>query len=340
MESKLGWACDSAQSLLLNYMSDRSQKVKWNSSTSKVLEIKYGVPEGSIMAPLLFIILTGDLPESILARVNPKSTAGVTLYADDTSAYIASKTWEETETAERALTEGLEDFSRTNELALNTAKTQKLSLGNASSEGINILGVNVDRTGGFASHHENVLKDLRRRLGVVRNLACQLPRGKLLSEIGKSLIIGRLQCNAFVTRPARLSAPANGKVDSTTRGPAQVVLNDLARILLGHTRAEHYKVEDLVDRSNVPTLNEIVVRQAALSSWKAVHGGALEGLLVTYDDRSRASTKNLRQPISQRCIAATNMAYTWNASQTLREATSLTEARRAARELGKSKRHL
>ena len=87
----------------------------------------------------------------------------------------------------------------------------------------------------------------------MRNLACQLPRGKLLSEIGKSLIIGRLQCNAFVTRPARLSAPANGKVDSASRGPAQVALNDLARTLLGHTRAEHFKVEDLLDRYKVWT---------------------------------------------------------------------------------------
>ena len=98
----------------------------------------------------------------------------------------------------------------------------------------------------------------------MRNLACQLPRGKLLSEMGKSLIIGRLQCNAFVTRPARLSAPANGKVDSASRGPAQVALNDLARTLLGHTRAEHFKVEDLLDRYNIPNVNEIVVRQAAL----------------------------------------------------------------------------
>ena len=340
MGSKLGWACESAKALLLNYMSDRTQKVKWNSFTSKVLKIRYGVPQGSILAPLLFIILTGDLPESIIARVNTKSTAGATLYADDTSAYISSKSWEENETAERALTEGLEDFSRTNELALNTAKTQKLSLGNTSSEAINILGVTIDRSGGFATHHENIHNDLRRRLGMVRNLACQMPRGKLLSEIGRSLIIGRLQCNAFVTRPARIGAKASTTRKSSAAGTTQVLLNDLSRVLLGVTRADRLKTEDLTDRAEVPTLNQIVVRQSALNAWRAVHDGALKEVLVPFDDRTRGAANNLRRPVSQRSISSCNMALTWNASSKLREAKSLGEARKEARRLGEFARHM
>ena len=86
-------------------------------------------------------------------------------------------------------------------------------------------------------------------------------------------------------------------------------------------------------------INEIVVRQSALASWKASQGGALQDLLQPYDDRTRGSSSNLRKPISQRCTAAKNMCTTWNASCSLREAKSLAEARRAARELAKSVRH-
>ena len=118
------------------------------------------------------------------------------------------------------------------------------------------------------------------------------------------------------------------------------MINDLARILMGVTRADHYRVEDLLDRAGLPSINEIVVRQSALASWKANQGGALEELLQPYDDRTRGSSSNLRKPISQRCTAATNMCATWNASGSLREAKSLSEARRAARELAKSVRHM
>ena len=87
---------------------------------------------------------------------------------------------------------------------------------------------------------------------MVRCLAAQLPRGKLLSEIGSSLVVGRLQSSAFVTRHMRLNSQTN---DQTNKGPAQVVLNDLARVLLGVRRTDHYKVADLVDKSGLPTVN-------------------------------------------------------------------------------------
>ena len=73
------------------------------------------------------------------------------------------------------MTEGLLDFSCLNELSLNTDKTQQLNIGNATAEAINILGVSLDKTNGFSVHHENIHRDIRRRIDVVRNLAaiCQ-----------------------------------------------------------------------------------------------------------------------------------------------------------------------
>ena len=233
------------------------------------------------------------------------------------------------------MTEGLIDYSCSNELSLNTDKTQQLNIGNASAETINILGVTLDKTNGFSVHHENIHRDIRKRLGVVRNLACHLPRGKLLSEISKSLIIGRVQCNAFITRPARLTTE-----QTSARGPTEILLNDLSRVLIGVTRADRLKTEDLRDRAQIPSLNQIVVRQSALNAWRAVHEGAMKELLVPFDRRTRGNESNLRRPASQRCTASSNMARVWNSSQELRQAKTLREARAVAKKIGESARHM
>ena len=339
LESKLSWAGPTAKSLLKSYMVNRVQQVKWNTALSEVLAVEFGVPQGSVLAPLLFIIVTGDLPESVMTQVEPSASVGVSQYADDTTGYAAEKTWENTEKAQDIMASNLESYSKNNGLHLNPNKTQKLKLGHkdtTSSDSLNILGVTLDRLGGFSIHNERVHSDLRKRLGMVRCLAVQLPRGKLLNEIGSSLIVGRLQSSAFITRHMRLNAQNN---DQVNKGPAQVVLNDLARVLLGVRRADHYRVADLVDKSGLPTVNEVVVRQSAISAWKAVNGGALGEVLEKFDDRSRGSACNLRRPASQRCLPAVNMASAWNSCEALRKATTLSEARSVAKKIAREARH-
>ena len=65
--------------LLKNYLSNRSQRVVLNGQTSDWAEIKAGVPQGSVLGPLLFLIYINDLPENL--QSNPK------LFADDTSIF-------------------------------------------------------------------------------------------------------------------------------------------------------------------------------------------------------------------------------------------------------------
>lgn len=122
---------------------------------------------------------------------------------------------------------------------------------------------------------------------------------------------------------------------------AQVALNDLARILLGVRRGEHIPAADLVDRAGIPTINQIVVNQAAMAAWKATHepGNPLSDLLLNYDGRTRGSSSNLKRPVSVRCVAATNMAAAWNLSEDLRAAETMSQARAVSKRIASHSRH-
>lgn len=60
-----------------NYLQDRTQTVKINTTLSKTAPIKFGVPQGSILGPILFTIFANDLLEMI-------HDCEVVQYAEDT----------------------------------------------------------------------------------------------------------------------------------------------------------------------------------------------------------------------------------------------------------------
>ena len=66
--------------LIDSFLSDRFQRVLLNGQTSKWSQIKAGVPQGSVLGPLLFLVYINDLPEGL--------TSNVKLFADDTSIFL------------------------------------------------------------------------------------------------------------------------------------------------------------------------------------------------------------------------------------------------------------
>ena len=119
----------------------------------------------------------------------------------------------------------------------------------------------------------------------------------------------------------------------------QVQLNDLCRLLTGHTRKDRIRVSTLTDKAKVPTLNEIIVKRSALEAWKARNGGVLETALIPINSLTRASSNGLVKSRTE-SIPDTNMKKCWNSSQSLRDAKSLSEAKRVAKLLASEARHL
>ena len=99
-----------------SYLANRSQYVEYNGTNSAKLNITCGVPQGSILGPLLFLIYINDL-----AQVSDKLFA--LLFADDSNMFISGKNLDNLiNTMNLEMTKVVE-WLRVNKLSLNLKKT-------------------------------------------------------------------------------------------------------------------------------------------------------------------------------------------------------------------------
>ena len=77
---------DSCLSWFKSFLCNRTQRVSLNNNLSDASNIIHGVPQGSILGPLLFLIFINDLP----LYIQNNSSTVVDLYADDTTIYFSN----------------------------------------------------------------------------------------------------------------------------------------------------------------------------------------------------------------------------------------------------------
>ena len=61
------------------FLSDRVQQVNVNGTNSEWANITSGIPQGSVLGPILFVLYINDLPENIVSNVY--------MFADDTKVF-------------------------------------------------------------------------------------------------------------------------------------------------------------------------------------------------------------------------------------------------------------
>ena len=342
----------------LNYLSGRHQQVQYNNSSSSYRAVQYGVPQGSILGPLLFLVLVADLPGELLAHADDSVEIGVSTYADDTLCWVAGRRAEQVRDKLEELSSAIVSYATKNYLALNEAKTQVLwspskdlsvTVGScrvAPADRIDILGVSFDRQLSPAPHLHSLISSAKSMAAMARRISLHLPRDLLKLVMG-SLIRGKIGY-ACAVLPPRL-VPTDPL--PTLMAQLQVNMNNVARSTIGCRKSDRLKVEDLLNEAGFPSLNKMVIYTVSMECWRAlsihdVPKGPLNplGNILSNDlcppssSRTRAAKSGcLPPPTKHQVDSFIWWAYTcWNSSPALRAATNVSAAKRAANELAAS----
>jgi hypothetical protein len=115
-----------------NYPSGRKQLVSLNDKCTTLLEILLGVPQGSILGPILFLLYINDLPEASLLKDF--------LFADDTVLLAKGKNVEELTNFVNVEFQKVVTYFRLNKLSLHPKKTKFLVFSNSPTKQQNIFG--------------------------------------------------------------------------------------------------------------------------------------------------------------------------------------------------------
>ena len=228
-------------------------------------------------------------------------------------------------------------------LSLNPLKTQMIIIGRPHSdlrmivdgefvpacESFSFLGIELDSNLSPAPYIDALTVDCRRRVGILRLTESRIGRSNLKLVVS-GLLYGKLSyllAHCLVVRVSSEESPSG-------RGKKlQIVVNDALRLLAGVRRSDRVKLTDLREDVDVPTVNYVVARDAAMAAWWAMaspEGSPLSGIMeeLRPDLRTRGATDGLlRPPKDSRNIYVGNMVKIWNAFPALAKAKSPTMAR-------------
>jgi len=145
-----------ANDWLKSYLSDRQQYLEYGDTSSSTQPISYGVPQGSILGPLLFLLYINDLSNALNVKVLS--------FADDTTIYFSDTNVKNLYNKANKEMKLLMDWLDANKLALNVEKTKYMIISppklkySTTNLYVQINGQNIQQIG--KNHNQTSLKFL------------------------------------------------------------------------------------------------------------------------------------------------------------------------------------
>lgn len=216
-----------------SFLTDRSQFVHANGFNSSSIPVTSGVPQGSVLGPLLFLIYINDLPSNL--------TSTVKLFADDCAVYREIKNVNDNVLLQADL-DAISDWCSKWKMTLNTNKCKLMhfsrrkitdyasyTLNDTLLETVTsykYLGVLLTSDLTWNSHVSRVIADANRMLGYIkRNFYMTSPSVKTL--LYKSLIRSKLEYAVSIWDP-RTKALTNA-IEAIQNRAARFILSNYHR---------------------------------------------------------------------------------------------------------------
>jgi len=261
---------DSAFSLLSSYLCNRSQSVTVDQKSSSTQPLLRGVPQGSVLGPLLFTLYTTPL-SNLLAD----SSIQFHFYADDTQLYISFSSSESNQSLTRlsSTLDLIHSWFCANRLAVNPSKTEYLLIGTnlqrskvtnstvyfkdlplTPTDSARNLGVIFDSNLDFRKHISSICQASFFQIRQLRQIRSSLDKNSAII-LANSLVHSKIDyCNSLL-----FNLPDSSIIR------LQRVQNSLARVVCNTTKRQSHSINLLRALHWLPISERIKYKIAVLT---------------------------------------------------------------------------
>lgn len=259
-----------------SFVTGRQQTVTFRGVLSAYLPVLYGVPQGSVLGPLLFVLYAADV--TTIANMH---NVRVHAYADDTQLYNSCSAADGATSADQLLC-CMSDIGRwmsSNRLKLNVDKTQFIWIGAPrqlqevsnvqlmvdgvpvpTADTVKDLGVTLDAQLSFKNHVDSVVRSCYYQIRQLRSIRRCVPADAM-----------RTLVHAFVTSRIDYCNAVLYGVTATVTRRLQAVLHAAARLITGVRRNEHI-TSTIRDTLHWLPVSQRITFKVALMTFDCVRG--------------------------------------------------------------------
>ena len=235
-----------------SFLSDRSQNVVCGGSVSSSCNVASGVPQGTVLGPLLFLVYINDLPDQV------KSTTR--LFADDCLLYRRITSPEDVKILQNDL-DVLQEWEKRWQMSFNPDKCEVLRITLKHKSIISdykihdhklktvktakYLGLNIDSKLNFNEHINNICKKANTTRAFVARITKLCPR-KVKEDAYKTLVRPRLEYASAVWNPHTLNKI--NQIEAIQRRAVRSVANNFDRTSSVTEMLQKFEWESLEER--------------------------------------------------------------------------------------------